>query len=106
MMEVKTPGKKRIIKPIPGVSAKAVDEFTRDSIHQVIYRIWSKHVDHCKKLIKEVWDREMKMDANNRHPSLIINLGDKDDDEDESNSGDDAEEILATPLNKSRGDSS
>nr|CAD7448803.1 unnamed protein product [Timema bartmani] len=61
--------------------------------------MWTK-----EKLIKENWDREMKMDANDRNPPLIINLGD-DDDEDESNSGDDAEEILATPLDKSRGDS-
>nr|CAD7450392.1 unnamed protein product [Timema bartmani] len=102
--EVETPGKKKIRKPIPGVSAKALDEFTRDSIHQVIYRIWSKHVDHCEKLTKENWDREMKMDTNDRHPTLIINLCD-DDDEDESNSGDDEEEVLATPLDKFRDDS-
>nr|CAD7435476.1 unnamed protein product [Timema monikensis] len=43
--------------------------------------------------------REMKMDVNDRHPPLIINLGDdSDDNEDESNSSDDAEEVLATPL--------
>nr|CAD7404223.1 unnamed protein product [Timema poppensis] len=70
--EVETPEKKRIRKPIPGVSAKALDEFTRDSIHQVIYRMYHQ--------------------------------GD-DDDEDESNSSDDAEEVLATPLDKFRGDS-
>nr|CAD7462579.1 unnamed protein product [Timema tahoe] len=99
--EIETPGKKRIRKPIPGVSAKVVglDEFTRD-----VNINWSKHVDHCEKLIKENWDRDMKMDANDRHPPLIINLGD-DDDEHESNSGDDAEEVLATPLDRSRGDS-
>nr|CAD7450771.1 unnamed protein product [Timema bartmani] len=109
--EVETPGKKRIRKPIPGVSAKAVDEFTRDSIHQAIYRMyhqgwfhWNKHVDHCEKLIKENWDRDVKIDVNDIHSPLIINLGDKDD-EDEANSGDDVEEVLATPLDKSRGDS-
>nr|CAD7450157.1 unnamed protein product [Timema bartmani] len=88
--EVETPGKKRIRKSIPRVSAKAVDEFTRDSIHQAIYKMyrqcwfhWSKHVDHCEKLIKENWDREKNMDPNDRHPTLITNLGgDDDDDED------------------------
>nr|CAD7462097.1 unnamed protein product [Timema tahoe] len=33
--KVETPGKKRIRKLIPGVSVNAVDQFTRDSIHQV-----------------------------------------------------------------------
>nr|CAD7589686.1 unnamed protein product [Timema genevievae] len=61
--------------------------------------LWSKHVDHCKKLIKENWDREMKMDANDRHLPLIINLGDNDD-EDESNSGDDEEEKRCTTLDR------
>nr|CAD7197316.1 unnamed protein product [Timema douglasi] len=62
-------------------------------------RRWSKHVDHCVKLIQEDWEREMRMDVNDRHPPLIINLGDdNDDNEDESNSSDDAEEVLATPL--------
>nr|CAD7402457.1 unnamed protein product [Timema poppensis] len=63
---------------------------------------WSKHVDHCEKLTKENWDREMKMDVNDRHPSLIINLG-NDYVEDEFNSGGDAEEVIATPLDKFRG---
>nr|CAD7444315.1 unnamed protein product [Timema bartmani] len=69
----------------------------------LILESWNKRVDHCEKLIKVNWDREMKMDANDRHPPLITNLGDNDD-EDESNSGDDAEEVLATPLDKSKGD--
>nr|CAD7580776.1 unnamed protein product [Timema californicum] len=37
---VETHGKNRIRKPIPGVSAKAVYELTRDSIHQAIYRMY------------------------------------------------------------------
>ncbi|CAG2062963.1 unnamed protein product, partial [Timema podura] len=37
--EVETPGKKRIRKPISGVSARAVDEFTRDSISQFIHNL-------------------------------------------------------------------
>nr|CAD7417542.1 unnamed protein product [Timema poppensis] len=38
------------------------------------------------------------MDVNDRHPPLIINLGNDDDIEDESNSSDDAENLLATLL--------
>nr|CAD7404181.1 unnamed protein product [Timema poppensis] len=49
-------------------------------------RRWSKNVDHCERLIKEDWDREMKMDASETHPPIIINLAE-----------DDVDEVLATP---------
>nr|CAD7194539.1 unnamed protein product [Timema douglasi] len=43
-------------------------------------------------MIKKDWDREMKMDASETHPPIIINLAEED------NKYDDIEEVLATPL--------
>nr|CAD7199391.1 unnamed protein product [Timema douglasi] len=89
--EVETPGEKRIKKPIPDVSAKTVDEFTRDYIHQAFFRIYHQACGPLRETHYENWDREMNMDGNDRHPALIINLGDDDDDDDdeeESSSGD------------------
>nr|CAD7591697.1 unnamed protein product [Timema genevievae] len=56
---------------------------------------WNKNVDQCERLIKEDWDREMKMDASETHPPIIINLA---EDTDEDNDEYDEEEVLTTPL--------
>nr|CAD7410848.1 unnamed protein product [Timema poppensis] len=57
-------------------------------------RRWSKNVDHCKRLIKEDWDREVKMDPSETHPPIIISLAE--DDEEDDDAYDDVEKVIAT----------
>nr|CAD7432074.1 unnamed protein product [Timema monikensis] len=61
-------------------------------------RCWSKNFDHCERLIKEDWDREMKMDASETHPPIIINLAE--DNEEDDDEYDDVDEVLANPIGK------
>nr|CAD7266307.1 unnamed protein product [Timema shepardi] len=77
--------------PLKSDAIKLASELLQISESSV--RHWSKHVDHCE----ETHSRRLGK-GDDRHPPLIINLGDdNDDNEDESNSSDDAE-VLATPL--------
>nr|CAD7414015.1 unnamed protein product [Timema cristinae] len=57
---------------------EAVRKIWEEALAQVTPKSWSKNVDHCERLIKEDWDRDMKMDASETHPSIIINLAEDD----------------------------
>nr|CAD7418760.1 unnamed protein product [Timema cristinae] len=71
--------------------AEKIARYLKLSVNTV--RRWSKNVDHHERLIKEDWDKEVKMDASETHPTIIINLAEDDDDK-----YDDVDKVLATLL--------
>nr|CAD7198699.1 unnamed protein product [Timema douglasi] len=66
MDQVETPGKIIKKQPRPGVSVEALDDFTRDSVRQVIYKMYHKGQCKCLGTISKIWRDSTKFTCKRR----------------------------------------
>nr|CAD7577946.1 unnamed protein product [Timema californicum] len=66
MDQVETPGKIIKKQPMPGVSVEALDDFTRDSVCQVIYKMYHEGQCKCLGTISKIWRDSTKFTCKRR----------------------------------------